>query len=82
MVYKPLIQIKQGLGSFIRGTWSKDLRVLEISHLVTIVGIWRAPNAERIYVLQKHPGLEMLMQHKPHLADVELEELEDEEDEN
>lgn len=78
MVYKPLIQITTLLGAAIRGVWSNDLRVLETSQLVTIVGIWRVPLAEmqpeRIYILQKHPGLEMLMEHMPDKAEAESED--------
>lgn len=75
-VYQPLIGIKPMFGVCIQGVWSKDLRVIELSHIITIVGIWRVPDTEpeRIYVLQKHPGLEMLMLQMPEKAEAEVED--------
>lgn len=75
VVYKPLREIEQHFGVTIRGRWNEkdELHVLEISQILTIVGLWRVPNRDYVYVLQKHPGLEMLMQHMPDTAEAEFE---------
>jgi hypothetical protein len=45
-----------------RGTWSQDIFVLPVKKITDKIGIWKMPNDTNAYVwiLQKHPGLEML----------------------
>jgi hypothetical protein len=57
MVYRPLRQCEQVLRRW-RGIWSNDIEVLPISAVKAVVGIWSY--LQRVYVLQKHPGLSLL----------------------
>ncbi|KAI0062598.1 hypothetical protein BV25DRAFT_1870331 [Artomyces pyxidatus] len=57
VVYHPLDNRQKILSQW-RGTWSSDIKVLPASAIQTVVGIWSHKN--RVYVLRKHPGLDML----------------------
>ncbi|EGO04533.1 hypothetical protein SERLA73DRAFT_149001 [Serpula lacrymans var. lacrymans S7.3] len=57
VVYHPLLDVQCTLNVW-RGKWAKDIKVLPISSIVDIVGIWCYNS--RVYVLQKYPGLEWL----------------------
>jgi hypothetical protein len=60
VVYNALSDVTRPLRQ-IRGKWEEKISVLEIEFIQDIVGIWTSPKmAERVYMLRKHPGLEML----------------------
>jgi Transposase family tnp2 len=54
VAYRPLSRIKTVLGVY-RGEWSEEIKILPVSSLVNLIGIWSS--GERVYVLRKHPGL-------------------------
>ncbi|TFK38319.1 hypothetical protein BDQ12DRAFT_605726, partial [Crucibulum laeve] len=57
-VYQPLHNVIQTLGTVLRGNWSNEIKVLNISMVVDIIGIWSpSDDAKNIYILRKHPGL-------------------------
>ena len=60
VVYYKLIHVQPVLG-VPRGQWEDKVSVMEIEFIQDIVGIWVPPKKpKRIYVLRKHPGLDML----------------------
>ena len=60
VVYHKLINVQQVLGT-IRGQWEEKISVIEIEFIQNILGIWATPKKPgRIYILRKHPGLDML----------------------
>ncbi|GJJ10028.1 hypothetical protein Clacol_004254 [Clathrus columnatus] len=60
VLFRPLIRLTTRLNVSLAGEWSDELKVLDISNFLAIIGIWRVPKSGRVYVLQKHLGLEML----------------------
>lgn len=71
VVYKRLINIQDVLKVSLVGEWDEDLRALSVSDIHALIGIWRVPNSKRVYVLQKHPGLEMI---SPEKAEAEIDD--------
>jgi len=59
VVYNPLIQCQQVLNKW-RGVWSNTAKVLPVSIIQSVVGIW--PAKTWIYILRRHPGLTWLME--------------------
>jgi len=57
VVYNSLIQCNQVLNKW-RGVWSNTVKVLPVSIIQHVVGIW--PAKTWIYILRKHPGLAWL----------------------
>jgi hypothetical protein len=78
VVYNPLNQCQQVLKKW-RGVWSNTMKVLPVSKIQRIVGIW--PAMTWIYILRKHPGLDWLSEEEsarePDDTDAEEEENED-----
>jgi hypothetical protein len=78
VVYNPLNQCQQVLKKW-RGVWSNTMKVLPVSKIQRIVGIW--PAMTWIYILWKHPGLDWLSEEEsarePDDTDAEEEENED-----
>lgn len=62
LLYKPLKNVKENLSVALSGVWGSDsdIEVLNIKDIVDIVGIWKGPHTESIYIIRKHPALEML----------------------
>lgn len=58
-VFHPLSDIKKSL-NVIHGKWATPTLAIKVDDIVDIIGIWAAPKCERVYVLRKHPGLELL----------------------
>ena len=58
-VFHPLSDIKKSL-NVIYGKWATQILAIKVDDIVDIIGIWAAPKCERVYVLRKHPGLELL----------------------
>jgi hypothetical protein len=58
VVYHPIVQVQQILG-VLRGEFSKQVEVLPVTSLHDLVGIW-SYNGKRVYILRKHPALDML----------------------
>ena len=80
VVYNALSDVTRPLGQ-IRGQWQTSISVLEIEFVQDIVGIWVSPKkAERVYVLRKHPGLEMLTSNECGIEDEDKESWEPEDD--
>jgi hypothetical protein len=59
VLFHYLANAKLELGTHWVGQWSKDLSVIPASEVDSIVSIWMW-NENRIYILQKHPGLGFL----------------------
>ena len=46
-----------------RGRWSQDICAFSVRKIIDKIGIWQMPHADDdayVWILQKHPGLEML----------------------
>jgi len=59
-----------------RGTWKKEVNVMPVSAIHSVIGIWSSP--KRVYILRKHPGLSLLSAEE---AENDANEHEDEDDE-
>ncbi|TFK17302.1 hypothetical protein FA15DRAFT_735778 [Coprinopsis marcescibilis] len=62
-VYTPLEGVNSPLKTVIRGKWPSDatkIFAIETASVSNLVGIWEAKDSGNVYVLRKHPGLEML----------------------
>jgi hypothetical protein len=57
VVYHPLIECQKLFGRWY-GKWSSSLHVLEISAIVSLVGIWTYN--DHVHILRRHPGLTLL----------------------
>ncbi|KAH9946556.1 hypothetical protein B0H21DRAFT_779031 [Amylocystis lapponica] len=57
VLFHPLVNVTNPLNTC-RGKWSQDLKVLPISEIVDVVGIWS--HEDNVYILRKHPGLDWL----------------------
>lgn len=65
VVYTPFGTLRQYLTGFWVGAWKNSLRVMAVSQILDIIGIWSPapdldPNSHNIYPLRKHPGLSLL----------------------
>ncbi|KAI0054599.1 hypothetical protein BV25DRAFT_1816860 [Artomyces pyxidatus] len=68
--FYPIVELELVFGKW-RGKWSKTIKVLPIAAIKCLIGIWCYD--DRVYVLQKHPGLEMLSAVDPE-HDIDLDE--------
>ena len=57
MVYYAVVE-KFGVVGRWCGKWSEEIKVMETSRLVNLIGIWEYES--RVHILRKHPGLDML----------------------
>jgi hypothetical protein len=57
VVYRPVVE-KFGVVGRWGGEWSEEIRVMETSCLISLIGIWEYES--RVHILRKHPGLDML----------------------
>jgi hypothetical protein len=57
VVYCPLVKTTEVLRRW-HGEWSKDFKVLEISSLSKLVGVW--VRESRVHILRSHAGMDML----------------------
>jgi hypothetical protein len=57
VVYHPLIEHQKLFGRWY-GKWSPMVYVLDISKIVSLIGIWTYN--DHVHILQKHPGLNLL----------------------
>ena len=58
MIYHLLVDRFGVLGRW-SGKWSEDMRVMEISKLINLIGIWEYKG--RVHSLRRHPGLDMMI---------------------
>lgn len=76
-LYTPLQEVKK-IFHIPRGKWNPQApEVLEITAIKSLVGIWVGVLSKEIYILRKHPGLQLLTQEE---CGLDPEELDDEED--
>jgi len=54
VIYHQLVKVQRTLNVW-RGEWSEKLEVMDVSHIVDIIGIWGYNNC--VYPLRKHPAL-------------------------
>lgn len=60
VVYTPLCNLNTAL-NVQRGDWaSGTLQIADTREIRALIGIWEGFNTKKIYILRKHPGLEML----------------------
>lgn len=59
VVYRPIVEMQQVLRRW-RGTWSDSIGTARVSSIQAIVGIWAGPRTNKVHVLRKHPGLDLL----------------------
>ena len=57
MIYCPLVDRFGVLGRW-GGKWSEDMRMMETSKLIHLVGIWEYQG--RVHILRRHPGSDMM----------------------
>ena len=60
-----------------RGTWKKEVDVMPVSAIHSVIGIWSSEN--RVYILRKHPGLGLLSAEEAEKSDANEQEDEDDE---
>lgn len=60
VLFNCLVNIRQNLNRW-AGTWSKDISVLPATDVIDLVGVFNWKD-QRVHILQKHAGLEMLGQ--------------------
>ncbi|KAF8986781.1 hypothetical protein BDQ17DRAFT_1186094, partial [Cyathus striatus] len=62
LIYRPIESVKKVLQVALKGKWSKSdcVRVINISDIWAIVGIWESPVTDSVYILRKHPTFEVL----------------------
>jgi hypothetical protein len=61
-VYSPLQEITK-IFHIPRGKWNIEApNVLEVSAIQSLVGIWVGISSKEVYILRKHPGLQLLTQ--------------------
>lgn len=62
VVYRPLEKLNTPLKTVIRGIWPENSKVyaMQVTAIKHLVGIWESPKSSYVYVLRKHPGLDML----------------------
>ncbi|KAF8164677.1 hypothetical protein BJ912DRAFT_863617 [Pholiota molesta] len=58
VIYKKLMDVEHILGFFRGKLWSTETYALKVDKISDIVGIWS--HGAQTYILQKHPGLDML----------------------
>lgn len=61
MIYCPLGQLRVNHQRW-QGKWGTTVRVAHVLSILAVVGIWAGPKSQDIYVLRKHPGLDLLSQ--------------------
>jgi hypothetical protein len=61
IVYKPLTEVSRKLCT-LRGKWDtqSQIEIAPIQAIVDIIGIWESEFSDWVYILRKHPGLELL----------------------
>lgn len=66
VVFRPLSHLETPLPTVIRGRWppehpsSTNTRMaIDISAMISVVGIWEPETSKNVYVLRKHPALEL-----------------------
>ncbi|KAH9022211.1 hypothetical protein EDB85DRAFT_1871470 [Lactarius pseudohatsudake] len=57
VVYCPVVEVFGVVGRWC-GRWSEEIRVMETSRLMNLIGIWEFES--RVHILRRHPGLDML----------------------
>ncbi|KAH6905641.1 hypothetical protein BKA70DRAFT_1107383 [Coprinopsis sp. MPI-PUGE-AT-0042] len=84
VVYMPLLKLETPLKTVIRGCWPpteapspSPLFAMEVSAIQHIIGIWEAPKSPWVYVLRKHPGLDLLDPSQCGLSSAIEEEMDD-----
>lgn len=77
-VYTPLDNVKSICG-FPRGSWATDscLKVINVSSIRSLVGIWVGINTKEVYILRKHPGLAYLSTDERGFQEGDIEDNED-----
>ncbi|EKM79206.1 hypothetical protein AGABI1DRAFT_40729 [Agaricus bisporus var. burnettii JB137-S8] len=65
VLYLPLVSLRQYLPGFWVGSWSDEMKIMAVSKLLDLIGIWSmvgpdGSTSNDIYPLRKHPGLAML----------------------
>jgi hypothetical protein len=61
VVYKQLMEVSTKLCT-LRGKWNSQspVEIAPIEAIVDIVGIWESEFSDWVYILRKHPGVELL----------------------
>lgn len=84
VVFKPLERTEAPLATVVRGRWPSEpdkLHAVEISSISCLVGIWASPLSHNVYVLRKHPALDLCSPSEIGLVDaMERERAEEDED--
>lgn len=59
VVYLPLVEQRMQYRRW-QGKWGKTVEVARTSSIVALVGIWVGPSSQDVFILRKHPGLDLL----------------------
>jgi hypothetical protein len=61
VVFRQLQQVEKELCT-LRGIWLEngELGVFPISKVIDVVGIWESDKSNWVYILRKHPGIDVL----------------------
>jgi hypothetical protein len=70
VVYCPVVE-KFGVVGKWCGKWAEEIRVMETSRLINLIGIWEFES--RVHILRRHPGLDMLSPEECGFGEIEEE---------
>lgn len=59
VVYRPVTRLHQVLSRW-QGWWADSIVVARASSIHAIIGIWEGPLTKTVYIIRKHPALDML----------------------
>jgi len=75
VVAQPILNVHQVLGT-VRGKFSSHIEIIPYKALRNVIGIWVF--GEKVYILRKHPGLQLLsVEESGQSADNENKEMEE-----
>lgn len=59
VVYHPVTEVQQVLRRW-QGRWSDAICTARVSSIQSIIGIWVGQRTNRVHILRKHPGVDLL----------------------
>lgn len=75
LAYKSLESVHQELCT-LRGIWNaqNQTKIIKVEDVIELIGIWESDCSNWVYILQKHPGFELLKPEEKGQADDEAQD--------